>query len=142
MAVGFLLLLGHTAKAQSNDKAAVEKLVHEYFNALNASDADKVVSLFTADGVLLPSGAPAANGAEQLKGNYQYVFDNFAFDLKETIEKVTVQENYAFVRSTSKGSLFIKANGQKAEDDFRELFVLQKVDGTWKIATYMYNQSK
>ncbi len=137
-----LLLLGCTTHAQPNDKAAAEKLVREYFTALNAADAAKVVSLFTADGILLPTGAPTASGTEQLTGNYQYVFDNFAFDLKVTIEEVRVQGNYASVRSISKGSLVIKASGQKVEDDFRELFVLQKVDGSWKIATYMYNQAK
>ncbi len=142
MAIGFLLLFGHTTSAQSTDKAAVEKVVQGYFNALNASDGAKVVSLFTEDGVLLPSAAPTAEGTEQLKGNYKYVFDNFTFDLKVTIGAVTVLDNYAFVRSTSKGSLGIKANGQKVEADFRELFVLHKVKGTWKIANYMYNQSK
>jgi len=142
MAFVSLLLSGHTTNAQSKDKMSVEKLVQEYFNALNASDAGKVVSLFTEDGVLLPSAAPTAEGTEQLKGNYQYVFDNFTFDLKVAIGAVTAQKNYAFVRSTSKGTLGIKANGQKVEADFRELFVLHKVKGNWKIATYMYNQSR
>lgn len=142
MAVGSLLLSGQTTSAQSTDKAAVEKVVQGYFNALNASDGAKVVSHFTADGVLLPSAAPTAEGMEQLKGNYQYVFDNYTFDLKVSIGAVTVQGNSAFVRSTSKGTLGIKANGQKVEAEFRELFVLQKVKGSWKIATYMYNQSK
>lgn len=142
MAVGSLLMSGHTSSAQSNSKTEVEKVVQGYFKALNASDGAKVVTFFTADGVLLPSAAPTAEGTEQLKGNYQYVFDNYTFDLKVNVGTVTVQGNHAFVRSTSKGTLGIKANGQKIEAEFRELFVLQKVKGSWKIATYMYNQSK
>ena len=142
LTIAAFMLLSNSTNAQSKDKAAVEKVVYAYFDALNASDANKVVSLFTTDGVLLPTGAPTAAGTEQLKGNYQYVFDNFSFTLEETISEVTVQGKYAVVRSTSKGSLVIKANGQKVEDDFRELFVLQKVKGAWKIARYMYNRSK
>lgn len=142
MAIGSLLMSGNTSSAQSNSKTEVEKVVQGYFKALNASDGAKVVSHFTENGVLLPSAAPTAEGTEQLKGNYQYVFDNYTFDLKVTIASVTVQGNYAFVRSTSKGSLGIKANGQKVEAEFRELYVLQKVKGSWKIANYMYNQSK
>jgi uncharacterized protein (TIGR02246 family) len=142
LAVASLLGTANSAKAQSKDKASAEKTVHDYFDALNTSDAQKVVSLFTEDGVLLPSGAPTASGTEQLKGNYEYVFANFSFNLEESIAEVTVQGNVAFVRSTSKGSLVIKANGQKVEDEFRELFVMQKVKGEWKIARYMYNQSK
>lgn len=136
------MLTPNVANAQSKEQAAAEKLVHTYFDALNAADAEKVLSLFTSDAVLLPSGAPTAAGTEQLKGNYQYVFDNFGFALEETIGEVVVEGNYAFVRSTSKGSLLIKANQQKLEDNFRELFVLQKVNGDWKIAQYIYNQSK
>jgi len=137
-----LLLFGNTTNAQSDNKASVEKLVHSYFDALNASDANKVVSLFTTDGVLLATGAPTATGTEQLKGTFQYVFDNFTYTLKETIGEVIVQGDYAFVSSTSKGSFVIKSNNQKVEDDFRELFVMQKVKDSWKIAKYMYNKSK
>lgn len=137
-----ILLIAIQVNAQSKDQTVAENTVHEYFKALNASDAAKVVSLFAEDGVLLPTGAPTASGAEQLKGNYDYVFDNFSFDLNETIGSVIVEGNYAFIRSTSQGKLVIKAEGQEVTDDFRELFVLKKVDGDWKIDTYMYNQSK
>jgi hypothetical protein len=53
-----------------------------------------------------------------------------------------VQGNYAIVSSTSKGSFVIKAKNETVSDDYRETFVLQKVNGAWKIARYMYNQSK
>ncbi|MBC7775757.1 MAG: SgcJ/EcaC family oxidoreductase [Phycisphaerae bacterium] len=142
MTIATFLLFATTTNAQSKDKAAAEKVVHAYFDALNTSDANKVVSLFTTNGVLLATGAPTATGTEQLKGTFQYVFDNFTYTLEETIVEVTVQGNYAFVRSTSKGSFVIKASKQKVDDDFRELFVLQKVKGTWKIVNYMYNKSK
>jgi uncharacterized protein (TIGR02246 family) len=140
--IASMFFAGTEAKAQSSDKASVEKLIHSYFDALNASSTDKVVSLFTADGVLLAPGAPTASGTEQLKGTFQYVFDNFKYTLEETIGEVIVQGRYAFVRSTSKGSFVIKAGGQTIQDDFRELFVTEKVKGEWKIARYMYNKSK
>ncbi|HLP94148.1 MAG TPA: SgcJ/EcaC family oxidoreductase [Saprospiraceae bacterium] len=142
MTIATQLIFATTTHAQSKDEAAVEKLVLQYFDALNASDTRKAVSLFTSDGVLLPSGAPTASGTEQLTGNYQYVFDHFTFQLKVTIENITVAGKYAYVRSTSLGSLGIKANGQTINDNFRELFVLQKEKGSWKISSYMYNQSK
>ena len=140
--IASFMLFATVTNAQSKDKASVEKLVNTYFDALNSSDANKVVSLFTTDGVLLASSAPTATGTEQLNATFKYVFDNFTYTLEETIGEVNVQGNYAFVRSTSKGSFVIKASGQKVEDDFRELFVMQKVKGTWKIARYIYNKSK
>lgn len=136
------LFMSHTAKAQSNGKSEIEKLIFAYRDALNASDADKVVALYTTDGVLLPNAAPTATGAEQVKGTYQYVFDNFKYNLEFTIGEIVVTGNYAFARSTSKGSFVIKASGQTVPDENRELFVFQKVKGKWKIARYMYNKTQ
>ena len=137
-----LVIFRNNATAQSNDKAAVEKLIHTYFDALNASDAGKATSLFTENGVLLPQGAPTATGSAQIKGTFNYVFDNFKYSLEVSIAEVTIQGNYAIVSSTSKGSFVIKAKNETVSDDYRETFVLQKVNGTWKIARYMYNKSK
>ena len=137
-----IFLFSNEAKSQSNEKAAVETLIRSYFDALNASDVNKVASLFTADGVLLATGAPTASGIDQVKGTFQYVFDNFKYDLKVTIGDVTVAGKYAFVSSTSKGSYVVNANGETAPDEYRELFVIEKVKGDWKIARYMYNRAK
>ncbi len=137
-----VLFFATTVKAQGKEQAAVKTVVQNYFEALNASDVNKVTSYFTTDGVLLAPGAPTATGTEQLKGTFKYVFDNFTYTLAVSIAEVTVQGNYAFVASTSKGSFVIKASNQKIEDDFRETFILKKVNGQWKIARYMYNKSK
>ena len=135
-------LVNQTANAQSNQKTEIEKLIFAYRDALNASDAGKVVALYTADGVLLANAAPTAEGAAAVKGTYQYVFDNFKYNLEFTIGEIVVNGNYAFARSTSKGSFVIKASGQTVQDENRELFVFEKVKGEWKIARYMYNKTK
>ncbi|HEX8517898.1 MAG TPA: SgcJ/EcaC family oxidoreductase [Bacteroidia bacterium] len=149
----FALTLGtqEIATAQTNkktetkansEKQSIEKVITAYQDALNASDAAKVVELFTKTGVLMANAAPTAEGAEAVKGTYQYVFDNFTYDLKFTVLDVVVNGNTAFVRSQSKGSFVIKASNQKVDDEFRELFVFEKENGQWKIARYMYNKTK
>ena len=90
----------------------------------------------------MANSAPTAEGAGQVKGFYQYVFDNFSYTLQYSIIEIEISGNYAFARSTSKGSFIIKAKGQTIPDENRELFVLEKVDGKWKIARYMFNKSK
>lgn len=137
-----VFFFGNEANSQTNQKADIEKLIYAYRDALNASDAAKVVALYTTNGVLLPNAAPTAVGAEQVKGTYQYVFDNFRYNLEFTIGEIVVNGNTAFARSTSKGSFTIKASNQTVPDENRELFVFEKVNGAWKIARYMYNKSK
>lgn len=138
----FLFSLANTAQAQSAPKTEIEKLIFAYRDALNASDADKVVALYTDDGVLLPNTAPTAVGAEQVKGTYQYVFEHFKYQLDFTIGEIIVKGDQAFARSTSKGSFVIKASGKTVPDENRELFVFEKVNSQWRIARYMYNKDK
>jgi uncharacterized protein (TIGR02246 family) len=130
------------ARSQSNEKASIEKLIFSYRDALNASDANKVVALYTTNGVLLANAAPTAEGAAAVKGTYQYVFANYTYTLDFTIVEIVVQGKYAFARSTSKGSFVIKSSGQTVADENRELFVFEKVKGQWKIARYMYNKTR
>tara|TARA_R110002126_G_scaffold86172_1_gene207929 strand:+ start:270 stop:722 length:453 start_codon:yes stop_codon:yes gene_type:complete len=137
-----MVLTGFIGHAQTKDEEAVQHTVLEYFKALNEGNVQRIVSVFTNEGAVLPTGAPTAIGAEGLTGNYQYVFDNFGFDLKVTIADVMVNEDLAMVQSSSKGTLVIKANDEQVTEAFRELFVLNKINGTWKIDKYMYNQSK
>jgi len=130
------------ATSASPAKADIEKLISTYQDALNASDTEKVLALYTKTGVLMASGAPTAEGAEQVKGTYGYVFENYKYTLQFSIIEVVVNGNTAFARSTSKGSFVIKASGQTVEDENRELFVFEKENGQWKIARYMYNKTK
>lgn len=139
--ISLLLFFSTEVLAQTENKE-VEKVIYAYREALNASDVNKVISLYTATGVLLPNAAPTAVGTEQVKGTYQYVFDNFKYTLEFTIGEIVVSGNYAFARSTSKGAFVIKSSGQSVPDENRELFVFEKVGGQWKIARYMYNKSK
>jgi uncharacterized protein (TIGR02246 family) len=146
-----LIAFQNEAKSQSNnskktettmEKSAIEKLIFAYQDALNASDVNKVVELYTKNGVLMANSAPTAEGAEQVKGTYQYVFDNFSYTLQFSVVEIVVNGNTAFARSTSKGSFVIKSSGQTVPDENRELYVFEKVGGNWKIARYMYNKTK
>lgn len=130
------------SKGQSDDKLRIEKLIFAYQDALNTSDAVKVTSLYTENGVLMANAAPTAEGAVQVKGTYEYVFNNFSYSLEFTILEIQVSGNMAFARSTSKGSFVIKSSEQTVEDENRELFVFEKQKGEWKIARYTYNKSK
>jgi len=124
------------------ESSAIEKLIFSYQDALNASDASMVIELYTKDSVLMANNTPTAEGAGEVKDFYRYVFDNFSYTLQFSIIEIVVSGNYAFARSTSKGSFIIKAKGQTIPDENRELFVLENVDGKWKISRYMFNKTK
>lgn len=127
---------------QTTEKAAIQKMLFAYRDALNASDVNQVLPLYTTDGVFMPSNAPSAIGQEQVKASYEFVFKIIQLNIEFFIDEIVVNGDYAFARTTSKGTTLIHANGQTVPEENRELFVLQKSNGTWKIARYMFNKMK
>jgi uncharacterized protein (TIGR02246 family) len=125
-----------------NEKNAIEKLLFSYRDALNASDTDKVMPLYTANGVFMPSNAPSAVGQEQVKDAYDFVFKNIQLKIEFFIDEIEVHGDFGFARTTSKGTTLIHATGQTVPEENRELFVLQKDNGQWKISRYMFNKTK
>ncbi len=127
---------------QSTEKLAIEKLLFSYRDALNSSDVNKVLPLYTNDGVFMPSNAPSAIGQEQVKVSYEFVFSQIRLNIEFYVDEIVVNGDYAFARTTSKGKTLIRANGETVPEENRELFVLQKTNGQWKISRYMFNKMK
>ena len=127
---------------QTTEKTAIEKLLFSYRDALNTSEVNKVLPLYTNDGVFMPSNAPSAIGQEQVKAAYDFVFSQIQLNIEFYIDEIVVNGDYAFARTTSKGTTLIHANKQTVAEENRELFVLQKTKGQWKISRYMFNKMK
>lgn len=124
------------------EKSTIEELLFSYRDALNNSAVSKVLPLYTNDGVFMPSNAPSAIGQEQVKVSYEFVFKSIQLNIEFFIDEIEISGDFAFARTISKGTTLIHANGQTLPEENRELFVLQKVNGQWKIARYMFNKMK
>jgi uncharacterized protein (TIGR02246 family) len=126
----------------TTEKSAIEKLLFSYRDALNTSDVSKVLTLYTQDGVFMPTNAPTAKGQEQLKGAYEFVFKTIQLNIEFFIDEISVDGDLAFAVTSSKGTTLIHANGQTVPEENRELFVLAKENSEWKISRYMFNKTK
>ena len=85
--------------------------------------------------------APTAVGLEQLKAAYRHVFDAIKLNVSFKIEEIIPSGEYAYVITSSNGEVTILDKGVTLPEKNRELFVLKKVAGDWKIARYMFNKS-
>jgi len=126
----------------ANDQAAIKEMLFKYRDALNASSVDQVIPLYTKDGVFMPTGFPSAVGTAQVKGAYTGVFSMIKLNIEFFIDEIEVDGDHAFARTTSRGSSLIHATGETVAEENRELFVLQRENGAWKIARYMFNKMK
>lgn len=124
------------------DKKKIEALLNTYQTSLNTSDAKLAQSLYTKDGVFMPTEAPSGIGLEGILKSYEYVFSQIQLTIQFHIEEIEVEGNMAFAITSSKGKVKILANGVEVPEANRELFVFEKVDGEWKIARYMFNKTE
>ena len=137
-----VLMLGSLsgAHAADLDKAQIEAVLKTYETVLNEGDVDGVMKLYTKDGVFMAQHNPSAVGIEQVEAAYTAVFKvidlNVEFDI---VEVEVIADDWAFARTNSSGTTTINATGDKVAEGNQELFVMQKIDGDWKIARYGFS---
>lgn len=124
----------------TDDKTSISEVLKIYEAALNASDAEAVMDLYTADGVFMPQHSPSSVGVEAIRKAYDAVFEaitlSVAFDIAEVHQ---IAPDWAFARTNSAGTVKINATNGGGPEANQELFVLQKVEGAWKIARYCFS---
>jgi len=135
-------LTQNTAIMGKQEKQEIEALLTEYKTSLNNSDAQLAQSLYTKDGVFMPTEAPSGIGSEGILKSYEFVFSQIQLNIEFFIEEIEVEGNMAFAVTNSKGTVKILANGMVVPEANRELFVFEKIDGVWKIARYMFNKTE
>jgi uncharacterized protein (TIGR02246 family) len=127
---------------EKQEKQKIEELLSEYQKSLNTRDANLAQSLYTKDGIFMPTEAPSGIGSEGILKSYEYVFSQIQLKIEFFIEEIQVEGNMAFAVTSSKGTSIIRATGISVPEANRELFVFEKVNNEWKIARYMFNKTE
>lgn len=141
LAAAALPATANAAGPETPDTAAIRDVLGRYERALNASDTDAVMPLYTADGVFMPAFSPSAVGAGEVRRAYDAVFKAIRLKVKfDIVEIVSVAPEWAFARTNSAGTVTINATGAKSAEANQELFLFHKgTDGGWKIARYSFS---
>jgi uncharacterized protein (TIGR02246 family) len=127
---------------EAQQRAEIVGVLKSYEQSLNANDVTGVVQLYTDDAVVLAPGAPSAVGIDAVRAAYTGIFQAIDLDLTFDVAEVNVvSPDWAFLRSTSHGTVTILANGAQLPSSNQELFVLQKVYGRWKLARYSFSSA-
>jgi uncharacterized protein (TIGR02246 family) len=128
------------SRIDDGQRARIADVIRRYQVALNANDLAGVVQLFTNDAVLLPPNAPTAVGSNAVRDAYAGIFQAIDLDLTFSLAEVqVVSPEWAFLRSTSNGTITVRANGAQVQSSNHELFVLHKSQGHWKLARYSFS---
>jgi len=125
----------------SGDEAAIRSVLSSYQDALNASNTEAVMPLYTDDGVFMPPNNHSAVGKPAVRKAYDAVFRAITLKVKFTVaEVVKMSAEWAFVRTNSAGTNRINATGATGAEGNQELFIFKKgSDGKWRIARYSFS---
>ncbi|MDF1697939.1 MAG: nuclear transport factor 2 family protein [Saprospiraceae bacterium] len=126
---------------QTEENQKIRTLLDTYKKSLNTSDAKLAQSLYTENGIFMPTEAPSGIGAEGILKSYEFVFSQIQLNIEFYIDEIVVERDMAYAVTHSEGTVKIHANGMEVPEANRELFVFEKVNGEWKIARYMFNKT-
>lgn len=122
------------------EETAANRLLLDYERALNTSDTDAVMRLYAPDGVFMPQHSKSSVGADSVRKAYDAVFGSIRLSVKFEIAEIRiVAPDWTFARTNSAGTVTMLATGVSSGEANQELFVLQKIDGDWKIARYCFS---
>jgi uncharacterized protein (TIGR02246 family) len=127
----------------NSNEAAVAAVLAKYEAALNASDTDAVMPLYTEDGVFMPPYSQSAVGATVVRKAYDGVFAAITLSVKfNIVEVVEMAPSWVFARTNSAGTTTDHATGAKSAEGNQELFIFKKdAEGAWKIARYSFSST-
>jgi uncharacterized protein (TIGR02246 family) len=121
-------------------EAAVADALVRYERALNASDVDAALALYTADAVFMPQNSPSSVGIAAIRRAYELVFSSITLRVRFNVAEVRqVAPDWAFARTNSTGTSTAHATGVTSSEGNQELFVFQLVQGDWRIARYCFS---
>ncbi|MGH7828536.1 MAG: YybH family protein [Candidatus Binatia bacterium] len=121
------------------DRQAILQLLGEYENRLRTGDAAALEQLYAEDAVFMRADAAAIEGKRAIVQMARDALNEIALDKKFEIQELVIEGDWAFARANSVGTVTVKATGTTGPEDHDDLFVLQRRDGVWKIARYIYN---
>src|SRR5258706_16315500 len=100
-----------------NANEAVAAVLAKYKAALNASDTDAVMPLYSDDGVFMPPYSQSAVGAAAVRKAYVAVFKAITLSVKFNIaEIVEMAPGWVFARTNSAGTTTTHGTGAKSAE--------------------------
>lgn len=132
---------GAVSQARKAPRKAIKHVIQSYGKALNNADVKDAVAVYADNAILMPDKLPTVKGRAALKAFYRRTFKKIKFHTRFTIDGISVFGDHAVVRTHHLKGSTLRINGVSKPDTDREIFVLKRINGQWKIWRYMFNKN-
>jgi uncharacterized protein (TIGR02246 family) len=130
------------AELSSADQAAIRDADQAWAKAATAGDAAALTAFYTSDAVLMPPGAPAQHGAEEIKKFFTAMTSAVSGPFELNTTAVDGRGDLAFSTGTYKVTFTPKKAGAKPmpTEEGKYVGVMKKQpDGSWKLVYDIWN---
>ncbi len=125
--------------AVSAGQHAAYDVVHRYEGLLNAGDTAGILALYAPDSVAEWNDKPTFASLDEKKSAYDALFRVAKFNTVFGYAGIDVVGDTAVVRTFHHRNATVMEGGKEVVDLNREVFVLHRIDGAWKISLYIFN---
>lgn len=128
------------APSTEADVAAIQNVMKQWQDALNAEDLDTGLMLF-ADGVIwMPPNAPTVVGIDALRKFGEAQFEQFDANHQFFSEEIVVLGDWTFNRGGYTAKISPKAGSEVFEDKGKCIWILERQsDGSWRFSKVIWN---
>ncbi|MEZ4442356.1 MAG: SgcJ/EcaC family oxidoreductase [Polyangiaceae bacterium] len=117
----------------------IQTLMLTYQRSLNEANLDLVGSVYADDAVFIGQPFPTATGKEDIVALYADFLSKLDFNVEFDILEVELADDLGFIRTQSVGTIVPKGQTPGGTERNREIFVVKKIDGAWRIYRYIFN---
>ena len=117
----------------------VYDVVHRYETLLNAGDTAGIMAMFAPDSVAEWNNRATFATAGERKAAYEALFKEAKFSTVFGYASVDAWGDTGMVRTFHHKGATVLEGGKEVVDLNREVFVLRRIGGEWKIVLYIFN---
>jgi ketosteroid isomerase-like protein len=128
-----------TDQAISAQQHAAYDVIHRYEQLLNTGDTAEILKLFAPEGVAEWNDKPTFATRQEKIDAYDALFKVAKFSTVFGYAGIDVHGDMAVVRTYHYKGATVILGGKGVVDLNREVFVLRRIEGKWKIALYIFN---
>jgi uncharacterized protein (TIGR02246 family) len=122
------------------DRAAILSVTAELLAAVNASDADRCLAVWAADGLLMPPHHPSVQGCQAIGDYFRDLFSRLKFRFTFTSSRIHLAGDVALERVTYAAIISQEGDASSIEDSGKGLHVYaRQASGSWKLTHDIWN---
>jgi uncharacterized protein (TIGR02246 family) len=133
----------NTPDAAEKDRVAIRKTTAELLASVNASDADRCLAVWAADGVLMPPHHPSVQGHQAIVEYFRGLFSRSQFRFTFMSSNIHIAGDTALERVTYRATVWPGGDSPPIEDVGKGLHVFgRQPNGSWKLTHDIWNSDQ